>query len=106
MQTEDEKVDTKGIHNILCTEQRTAMGYMLRILENKYNNPFEKHSAAQILNITEMVDALYDAIEEKGLDSIYYGNFSECERSLALPRKCDFLAMIYRLRHTNYVIMK
>ena len=102
----DEKVDTKGIHNILCTEQRTAMGYMLRILENKYNNPFEKHSAAQILNLTEMVDALYDAIEEKGLDSIYYGNFSECERSLALPRKCDFLAMIYRLRHTNYVIMK
>ena len=102
----DEKVDTKGIHNILCTEQRTAMGYMLRILENKYNNPFEKHSAAQILNLTEMVDELYDTIEEKGLDSIYYGNFSECERSLALPRKCDFLAMIYRLRHTNYVIIK
>lgn len=99
----DEKVDTKGIHDILCKEQRTAMGFMLRMLENKYNNIFDQHAGNEHLNIVEMVDELYESIEENGLDSIYHGIFNECERTLALPRKCDFLAMVYRLRHTNYV---
>lgn len=102
----DEKIDTKGIHDILCTEQRTAMGFMLRMLENKYNNPYDKYPADKTLNLTELVEELYTMIEENGLDSIYYGNFNECERNLALPRKCDFLALIYRLRHTNYIITK
>lgn len=99
----DEKVDTKGIHDILCREQRTAMGFMLRKLENSYNNLFDKHPESERLDVTTMVDALYDSIDLQGLDSVYYGNFNECERMLALPRKCDFLAMICRLRHTNYV---
>lgn len=99
----DEKVDTKGIHDILCAEQRTAMGFMLRILENSYNNPFDKSPADKTLNLIELIEDLYSTIEEKGLDYIYYGNFNDCERNLALPRKCDFLALIYRLRHTNYV---
>ena len=82
------------------------MGFMLRMLENKYNNPYEKYPADKALNLTELVEELYTMIEENGLDSIYYGNFNECERNLALPRKCDFLALIYRLRHTNYIIIK
>lgn len=99
----DEKVDTKGIHDILCKEQITAMGFMLRILENKYNNIFDKHDGHEQLDIVKMVDELYESIAETGLDSIYHGIFNECERTLALPRKCDFLAIIYRLRFTNYV---
>lgn len=99
----DEKVDTKGIHDILCDEQRTALGFMLRMLENKYNNPFDKHPENEPMNIVEMVEDLYKSIDEKGLDSIYYGNFNQADRALALPRKSDFLAMIYRLRYTHYV---
>lgn len=102
----NEKIDTKGIHDILCTEQRTAMGFMLRMLENKYNKPYDKYPADKTLNLTELVEELYNAIEENGMDSIYSGNFNECERNLALPRKYDLLALIYRLRHTNYTIVK
>lgn len=99
----DEKVDTKGIHDILCKEQRTAMGFMLRMLENKYNNIFDRHDGSEQIDIRAIVDELYREIDEKGPDYVYSGNFNECERMLALPRKCDFLAMIYRLRHTEYV---
>lgn len=102
----DEKVDTKGVHDILCQEQRTAIGFMLRMLENKYNNPFDRHSLSERLNLMEMVDELYAVLEQEGLDSIYHGNFAGCERTLALPRKCDFLAVIWRLRNTNYVCEK
>lgn len=100
----DEKVDTKGINDILCHAQRTAMGFMLRKLETAYNTPFERGKPSQLIDIEQIVDELYDTIREEGLDSVYSGFFPECDRELALPRKCDFMALIYRLRHTCFDI--
>lgn len=99
----DEKIDTNDIHNLLCDEQRTATGFMLRYLENKFNDLFDKHGENDRIDIVMEVDALYDLLLEKGLDFVYSGNFPECGRWLALPRKSDFLAVVYRMRNTNYV---
>lgn len=98
----DEKLDTRGIYGLICDEQRTAMGFMLRKLETRWNTPFEKRTSHEEIDIISLVDELYEALQTSGLDDVYYGNFSECERALALPRKIDFLALVYRMRLTKY----
>lgn len=97
-----EKIDTNHIHEILCNEQRTAVGFLIRILENRYGESLFSGSVRKTIDLFFEVDSLYHEIEEKGLDMIYSGFFPGCERFLALPRKMDLLAAIYRMRNTKY----
>ena len=90
----DEKIDTRGIQNIICHEQRTAMGFMLRLIENRQIGSF--------VNLLESIQTLYGELEEKGLDEVYSGNFPECDRFLALPRPIDLLALISRMRRIQF----
>ena len=99
----EEKLDTGGIFGLICDEQRNAMGFMLRLLETRYNNPWDNRKIEIALDIVKLVDELYESIAGQGLDSIYSGNFPECGRNLAVPRKVDFLALIYRMRKTEYL---
>lgn len=92
----DEKVDTKGIHNLVCNEQRTALAFMLRIIENRQNEEY--------VNLPQAMNELYCEIEEKGLDTIYSGFFPECERFLAYPRKFELHALVNRMRKVQYSI--
>ncbi|MBO4751108.1 MAG: ATPase [Lachnospiraceae bacterium] len=90
----EEKIDTRGIQNVICQEQRTAMGFMLRLIENRQSGVY--------VNLQESVKTLYREMEENGLDTVYSGNFPECDRFLALPRPIDFLALISRMRRIQF----
>ena len=90
----DERIDTNMIHDISCQEQRTALAFMLRLLENRQNDA--------TVNLDEQLFRLYREIEEEGLDFVYSGFFPECERFLALPRPCDLRTVINRMRMVKY----
>ena len=91
----EEKIDTRGIQNVICQEQRTAMGFMLRLIENRQNEA--------CVDIKAQVKILYEELEEKGLDAVYSGNFPECDRFMAMPRRIDLLALVSRMRRVSYV---
>lgn len=78
------------------------MGFLIRILENRHGESLFSGSVRKTIDLFFEVDSLYHEIEEKGLDMIYSGFFPGCERFLALPRKMDLLAAIYRMRNTKY----
>lgn len=99
-----EKIDTNYIYEMICNEQRTAVGFLIRLLENRCGESQFATSVQKTIDLYSEVDALYREIEEKGLDMIYSGFFPDCERFLALPRKMDLLATIFRMRNTKYVI--
>ena len=90
----EEKIDVRGIQNVICQEQRTALGFMLRLMENRQNEA--------CVDVKAHAKMLYEELEEKGLDFVYSGNFPECDRFLAMPRRIDFLALISRMRRVSY----
>ncbi len=97
-----EKINVNHIYEMNCEEQRTAAGFLIRLLEHRYGeSPFTK-AVQETIDLASAIDDLYREIEEKGLDMIYSGFFPDCGRFLALPRKIDLLAAIYRMRHTKY----
>ena len=94
----EEKIDTRGIANILCREQRTSIGFIIRLLELR--------QTAEYVDLAAAVARLYEEIKTNGLDTIYSGFFPECERFLAMPRVCDLYAVINRMRRLTYRKMK
>ena len=90
----DEKIDTNLLHDIACQEQRTAIGFMLRLLEAR-----QKEAA---VDLTASVRQLYEEIAANGLDIVYSGTFPGCERFLACPRESDLYAVINRMRRVRY----
>jgi len=91
----DEKIDTRAIQNIICQEQRTALGFMIRLLEIRQNTPQ--------IQLTTAVEQLAAEMEKNGLDTVYSGFFPECDRFLAMPRLCDLYAVINRMRRLVYM---
>ncbi|MPN06159.1 hypothetical protein SDC9_153415 [bioreactor metagenome] len=47
---------------------------------------------------------MYEQIEKEGLDCVFSSFFTTCERFLDLPRKCELLAVINRMRGVKFVI--
>ncbi|MBR6478166.1 MAG: ATPase [Lachnospiraceae bacterium] len=90
----EEKIDVRGIQDVSCQEQRTALGFMLRLIELR--------QIEANVDVKEQVKRLYEEIEEKGLDAVYSGNFPECDRFMALPRMIDLMALISRMREVSY----
>jgi len=90
----DEKIDTNPLHDIACQEQRTALGFMLRLLEARQNET--------TVDLTAAMRQLYDEIAADGLDTVYSGVFPECERFLACPRESDMYAVINRMRRIRF----
>ena len=68
---------------------------MLRYLEVSNNE--------RIIDLERQIDGLYQAVEKEGLDFIYSSFFTTCERFLDLPRKCELMAAICRMRKIQYV---
>lgn len=90
----DEKIDVRGLHDIITPRQLTAMSLMLRYLEIK--------NADERIDISQAVDGLYDDILQNGLDVVFSSYFTDCERFFDLPRKTELLALISRMRFTEY----
>ena len=98
----DEKIDIKPIHDIVCHDQRTAIGFMIRLIENRNSGDLFREPDRETIDIKEEVDSLYAEIEEQGLDYVYSGFFPGCDRFMAYPRKIDLLAVINRMRRVEY----
>ena len=90
----NERVDIRMLHNIVSPEQLTALGFMLRQLEVT-NNSLK-------IDMVTRIDELYRKLEAEGLDSVYSGFFTTCERFMELPRKQELIAVINRMRYVHF----
>ncbi len=91
----DEKIDVRGLHDIVSPRQLDTLGFMLRYLEVSNND--------RKIDIEKKVNDLYVRIDEKGIDFLYSSFFTTCERFLDLPRKQELMALINRMRKINMV---
>ena len=87
----EEDIDMRGIRDIINTEQLRAVGFIIRTLMIRHEKG-DFDAAARL-------DELYDEIGREGLDIVYSGRFTGEGRFLSLPRKCDVMAAINRMRH-------
>ena len=90
----DEQLDLRGLHGIVTPRQLDAIGFLLRYLE-------VSHPGGRV-DLPKIVEELYQKIEEEGLDCVYSSFFPTCRRFLDLPRKCDLLLAIYRMRELHW----
>lgn len=86
----DEKIDVRGLHNIVSPRQLDTLGFMLRYLEIK--------NLDRKIDLQKKVDELYERIRQEGLDFLYSSYFTTCRRFLDLPRKQELFALINRMR--------
>ena len=91
----DEKIDVRGLHDIVSPRQLDTLGFMLRYLE--VSNHDRK------IDIERKINDLYVRIDEEGIDFLYSSFFTTCERFLDLPRKQELMALINRMRKINMV---
>ena len=89
----DERIDIRGLHDIITKRQLDALGYMLRYLET--------HNTGNEVLPGKRVDELYCKIEREGLDTVFSSYFTTTERFLDLPRRQELLAVINRMRNVN-----
>ena len=89
----DERIDVRGLHDIISFRQLETLGFMLRHLE--ITNKDRK------IDIHKRIDDLYARVEKDGLDFLYSSFFTTCGRFLDLPRKQELLAVIYRMRNIH-----
>ena len=86
----DEKVDVRGLHDIVSPRQLDTLGFMLRYLEVT--------NADSRIDIRARVEEMYQRIEKEGLDFLYSAYFTQCGRFLDMPRKQEMYALICRMR--------
>ena len=91
----DEKIDVRGLHDIVSHRQLNALGFMLRYLE--VTNSDRK------IDIEKKIHEMYLRIEDEGVDFLYSSFFTTCSRFLDLPRKQELMALINRMRRINMV---
>lgn len=90
----NEKIDLRGLHNIISVGQMDALGFMLRRIAVTNDSPY--------IDIDSVIDEMYYLIGKEGLDSIYTAFFTTCRRFLDLPRKQELKGVINRMRETNF----
>lgn len=91
----DEKIDVRGLHDIVSSRQLDTLGFMLRYLEVSNND--------RKIDIERKINDLYARIDEEGIDFLYSSFFTTCERFLDLPRKQELMALVNRMRKINMV---
>lgn len=91
----DEKIDVRGLHDIVSSRQLETLGFMLRYLAISNND--------RKIDIEKKVTDLYARIDDEGIDFLYSSFFTTCKRFLDLPRKQELIALINRMRKINMV---
>ncbi len=91
----DERIDVRGLHDIISPRQLDTLGFMLRYLEitNKDN----------VVDIRKKIDDMYEKAEKEDIDFLYTAFFTTCERFLDLPRKQELFALINRMRKIKFL---
>lgn len=90
----DEKIDIRGLHDIVSKRQLDALGYMLRWIELRTTDCR--------IQLDAVIDALYDTIAAEGLDTVFSSFFTTTERFLDLPRKYELKSVINRMREITF----
>ena len=90
----DEKIDVRGLHDIVSPHQLDTLGFMLRFLEVT--------NSERTVDIRARAEELYERIEKEGLDFLYSSYFTECERFLDMPRKQELYGLICRMRKITF----
>ena len=91
----DERIDVRGLHDIVSPRQLDTLGFMLRYLELT--------NADRMIDIDKKINDMYKRIDEDGIDFLYSTFFTTCKRFLDLPRKQELTALINRMRRINMV---
>ena len=91
----DEKIDVRGLPDIVSPRQLDTLGFMMRYLEVSNND--------RKIDIERKINDLYARIDEEGIDFLYSSFFTTCERFLDLPRKQELMALVNRMRKINMV---
>ena len=91
----DEKIDVRGLHDIVSPRQLDALGFMLRQIEISSNE--------RKIDIDKKIDDLFKKAEKEGLDFLYSSYFTTCGRFMDMPRKNELKAVINRMRKINYI---
>ncbi|MBO5109727.1 MAG: AAA family ATPase [Clostridia bacterium] len=92
----NERIDVRGLHDIVSPRQLDALGFMLRQLMIE--------TSGSTVDLPARIRQLYDRIDREGLDSVYTAFFTTCQRFLDLPRPQELLALIYRMRHLHLTV--
>lgn len=91
----DERIDVRGLHDIVSPRQLDTLGFMLRYLELT--------NADRKIDIDKKINDMYKRIDEEGIDFLYSTFFTTCKRFLDLTRKHELTALINRMRRINMV---
>ncbi len=91
----DERIDVRGLHDIVSASQFDALGFMLRDIENAVNTP--------VVDLDGLIDLLYRRIDEEGLDCVYSSFFTTANRFLSLPRQTELKLLVNRMRKINVI---
>ena len=91
----DEKIDVRGLHDIVSSRQLDTLGFMLRYLEVTNND--------RKIDIEKKINDLYMRIEAEEIDFLYSAFFTTCERFLDMPRRQELMALVNRMRKINMV---
>ena len=86
----DERIDVRGLRDVMSERQLYALGFMLRYLEVSNKD--------RVVDVDKRISELYERIGEEGVDCVWSGFFTTCERFLDLPRRQELTALIDRMR--------
>ncbi|MCL2188634.1 MAG: ABC-ATPase domain-containing protein [Defluviitaleaceae bacterium] len=113
----DERIDIRSLHDLATPQQANALAFILRHLANQEDgtDSLEKMALAlrgltpktnpsaqangQGINILEKIDVLYTEIENRGLNHVDTGFFTNMQRFMELPRPIEILFAANRMRH-------
>jgi len=90
----DEKIDVRGLHDIVSARQLDTLGFMLRTLEISNSD--------RRIDLQKRISELYERIDKEGLDILYSSYFTTCKRFLDLPRRQELVMLVNRMRRINY----
>jgi len=91
----DEKIDIRGLHDVVSPRQLDTLGFMLRYLEVSNND--------RKIDIEKKINDMYVRVDKEGIDFLYSSFFTTCERFLDLPRKQELMAVINRMRKVSII---
>ena len=94
----NERIDVRGLQDVVTPRQWNALGFMLRYLTISNRD--------RVIDLEARIDELYARIEREGLDLLYSSYFTTCERFLDLPRKQELLSLIRRMRKVRFEYIK
>lgn len=94
----DEKIDVRGLHDIVSSRQLDTLGFMLRYLELSNKD--------RRIDIERRINDMYARIDEEGVDFLYSSFFTTCKRFLDLPRKQELMSLVNRMRKINMTCVR